>query len=324
MMRRAREFVWVVVVASAIAPGVTAQKRSGVRKEDTRPAVWQKAKGAHVLSALRAARLDGIRKLIGRIYGLQIDGTTEVLDLAAISEDFRSSLAGRIHGFKEIDTTYLEDGSCQLEMQITLRDVVEIVRTSYRRVKKDDRVVSEDRLRRIETENRERVITVQGSGALPGSQGVRVIQAQRAAEAKAQEKIAARLLGIKIDAATRVRDFVLGNDRIKSVVAASLKGVKFTEVNVTDQYVEVTGQLTIKNTIERIARYHKRYAAEGKRNVERLRLVGKREETKTITEVGRAAYRDDVEEPMRGVRASFDVEQEIIERVLRTEIKVED
>ena len=247
-----------------------AGRRYRTTKVDSRPAIWQQAKGKDVMKALEVARHDALRKLIGRMYGLRVDANTEVLDLIDVDQETIAAIHGNLRGFQEAGTTYYEDGSLQPKMQITLRDVVETIRRVYKRVKE-----------------------------------------------------AARLFGTRVDSRTRVADFVLAHDRIKSVVAASLKGVRYTDVEVTDQFVKVTGQLVLKTTIERIARTYKRTVENGRLNVENLKKVTTRTEEKTLTETARAAYREKGAEPWQGAGSSY-VEKKVVERVLKSEIKIED
>lgn len=313
--------LWSVVAAMAASawaaePGM----RRRATKADTRPLIWRQARARDALAAEEVARQDALRKLIGRMYGLRITADVEVVDLIAPHQEARQAVSGRIHGFKEVGRTYYPDGSMQLKMQITLRDVVETVRTVYRSVRVGARLVSDEKLRRISVETRNRTITVIGSGALPGSRGLDIIRAQRAAEVRALEKIAARLFGIKVDANTRVKSFVMASDRVKSVVAASLKGVKFSDIEVGDKIVKVTGRLDIRTTIERIARTCRRFAHQASLNTERLTRVTRRQELKTITEVGKAVIGERAAEPVRGAN----LEERIVERVLKSDIKIED
>jgi len=302
------------------APGV---RRKVSDAGDGRPAIWQQAEGKDVLAAEEVARQDGIRKLIERIYGLKVDGETEVYDLVLASKDLESTLRGSLKGMKEEKTQYFDDGSCQKLMKVTLREVVEVIRDTYKRVEESGRVVSEEQIQKITTENRDKEIKAWGSGALPGSKGLQIIQAQRAAEVDCYEKLAARFLGMNVSAKTKVRDFVLASDQIKSTVSHGLKGVKWTDIRVCDQHVEADGELVLKTLIERVVRTYKRYVQAGENKVEDLEKTSQREESTVLKETGKAAYREEGFESGLALSEPYYVERKVVERVIRKEIAVE-
>ena len=72
------------------------------------------------LMAERAAKVDGYRNLLEQAYGLQVTGSTTVRDFVTQSDTIRTQLDAFIRGAKVVDTRYLDDGSVESEMEITL------------------------------------------------------------------------------------------------------------------------------------------------------------------------------------------------------------
>ncbi len=70
--------------------------------------------------AERAAKVDGYRNLLEQAYGLQVTGATTVRDFVTQSDTIRTQLDAFIRGAKVTDTRYLDDGSVETEMEITL------------------------------------------------------------------------------------------------------------------------------------------------------------------------------------------------------------
>jgi hypothetical protein len=68
----------------------------------------------------RAAKVDGYRNLLEQAYGLQVSGSTSVRDFVTQSDTIRTQLDAFIRGAKVVDTRYLDDGSVETEMEITL------------------------------------------------------------------------------------------------------------------------------------------------------------------------------------------------------------
>jgi hypothetical protein len=70
--------------------------------------------------AERTAKVDGYRNLLEQAYGLQVTGSTTVRDFATQSDVIRTQLDAFIRGAKVVDTRYLDDGSVETDMEITL------------------------------------------------------------------------------------------------------------------------------------------------------------------------------------------------------------
>ena len=68
----------------------------------------------------RAAKVDGYRNLLEQAYGLQVTGSTTVRDFVTQSDVIRTQLDAFIPGAKVVDTRLLDDGSAEVEMEVTL------------------------------------------------------------------------------------------------------------------------------------------------------------------------------------------------------------
>jgi hypothetical protein len=72
------------------------------------------------LMAERAAKVDGYRNLLEQAYGLQVTGSTTVRDFVTQSDTIRTQLDAFIRGAKVSDIRYLDDGSVETDMEITM------------------------------------------------------------------------------------------------------------------------------------------------------------------------------------------------------------
>lgn len=287
------------------------------------PAIFEgHAKGR--LAAEEVARQDAYRKLIERIYGTAVDAKTDVYDLALESRKVDTALRNRLKGMKELGTKYYEDGRVEIAVKVTIREVVEIIKKTYKSVKKGDRIVEEKTLEEIERLNRDKSIIVVGRGALKKSKGLEKIRAMRAAEADCYARIAARVFGLELAAKTSVRDFVLERDAIKSKVAvALLNGVKFTKYTfLADGSCKAEGQLTIRQVVEVLTRTYRRYSKGSDVKIEQIENLEKQYQDLVIKETGHGTVREGNEIPRAQMRKTFEERKTIIRRVLKKGIVV--
>lgn len=286
------------------------------------PKIFLNAGPGARLAAEEVARQDAYRKLVERIYGTALDASTDVYDLALRSRVIDTALRNELKGMKEVGTRYYDDGRVEIAVKVTLREVVEIIKETYKRVTRDEQLVSEESLKDVERENRDKEILVVGRGGLAGSKGLEKVRAMRAAEADCYARLAARVFGLQITATTTVRDFVLSSDSIKSKVSvALLNGVKFTNYTFYDDGTcEVTGELTIREVVEVLKRTHKRYDKDGKVTVEQIENMEKQVRDAVITEVGKGTVREG--EAMPAATETFHEKKTVIERVLEKGIVV--
>ena len=95
------------------------------------PAIFRKHPPAERLKAKRAAELDAYRKLMERIYGLNITSTTTVKDFVTESDVVRTHLEGQLKGARITSVVYAEDGVVEVKMEVTLRQVITNVQKTY-------------------------------------------------------------------------------------------------------------------------------------------------------------------------------------------------
>ncbi|MCX7933788.1 MAG: hypothetical protein N3A66_00840 [Planctomycetota bacterium] len=325
MWRKSAVFFWAFAFVLAAA-AVNAGERREVedRDEANRPKIWQEAKGQEILMAQQVARAEAMRKLLERIYGLEVYGDTSVYDLVKADKEVEARLSGVLKGMREKRWHFYEDGSCQVEMVVTWREIVEKVETTVNETFKGDKVIKRDEFIKINVENRDRDIVMWGSGALPNTPGVAVVQAQRAAEVDAYERLAARVVGVQIDAQTTVKDMVLESDEINACVAAALRGVEFTDYRIKPKWVEADATINIAMVIQRVERTYNQVVERKKWRRDRINeqafeKVTERLKTEEFRETGRGAL--DAQDDIKPVRTpepaeGFSFERTIIKRVV--------
>ena len=72
------------------------------------------------LMAERAAKVDAMRNLLEQAYGVTISSNTTVRNFITENDTIRARVDAFIRGAKVVDTRYLNDGSVEVEMEITL------------------------------------------------------------------------------------------------------------------------------------------------------------------------------------------------------------
>jgi hypothetical protein len=159
------------------------------------------------------------------------------------------------------------------------------------------------------TEVKDSVIDVMGNAALPGSEGQQKIMAKRAAELDAYRRLASRMLGIKIDGETTVRDMALENDQLVANLSHVLKGARPTAIafNKDDGSCEVTMEIKTADVIRTTKRTVKG---------DRVKTTIKDEiEEKSFSETGRGAMRDIAQgvAPVESTSAPVSANQPLLE-----------
>ena len=217
------------------------------------PEIWQKAGPREQLKATRAAELDADRLLAERIYGLQVDSETTVQDLAAGDDAIAGAVSATLVGSISTEKPeYLPDGRVQVVRAVKIREVIETLNRVIKGKRLDDGsfVTSSDNSK-TEREVKDKVIDVLGNAALPGSEGHQKIMAKRAAEIDAYRRLAGRMMGVKIDSTTTVRDFALEHDEILASLSQVLKAAKPTGIkyNKSNGSCEVTMEIKTQDII---------------------------------------------------------------------------
>ena len=224
------------------------------------PEIWQKAGPRERLKATRAAEIDADRLLVERLYGLQIDSNTTVLDLTAGDDKVAGAVSASLVGSLTIgEPEYLADGRVQVVRAVKIQEVVE----TLNRVIKGNRLADGSFANSSENEKTDRsvtdkVIDVMGNAALPGSEGHQKIMAKRAAEMDAYRRLAARMMVQKISSGTTVRDMCLQNDDIVAKLSQVLKAATPTNIKYLDDgSCEVTMEIKVSDLIRTTRSYMK-------------------------------------------------------------------
>ncbi len=221
-------------------------------------ALSEQRKAQNKILAQRAARVDAIRKLAERIKGLQITAQTRVQDFVAESDVIQTELNARIRGMKEVSVKHMEDGSCEVVLEIKLSQIIATLKTIHATHYKGNRVKATD-FQQMTTTNQIKVLRETGSGVpreefipdplvppAPGASQATFsgatpaarkywaqyctargrLMAERAARVDAMRKLAERLRGLQITSSTTVQDFVAENDDINTRLNTMIRGMK--------------------------------------------------------------------------------------------------
>jgi len=149
------------------------------------------------------------------------------------------------------------------------------------------------------------------------------IKACRVAEVDAAALLAERIYGLKIDADTTVLDLVLADDKMSAELSAAIRGVATVGERYTDDLaVEVTRQITVRETIETITRTLRRTNNPLGVREEQLANVAQETRDTVIAATGSGAV-----EGSKGLRmsqakraAELDAYRKLAERIMETEI----
>jgi hypothetical protein len=252
------------------------------------PEIWVKAGPRERLKATRAAELDADRLLAERIYGLQVDSETTVQDLAAGDDKIAGAVSATLVGSITTEAPeYLPDGRVQVVRAVKIREVIDTLNRVIKgkRLEDGSLVTTSDNTKTNRTTN-DKIIDVMGNAALPGSEGHQKIMAKRAAEMDAYRRLAGRMMGVKIDGNTTVRDFALEHDEILASLSQVLKAATPTAVkfNKSDGSCEVTMEIKTQDIIRTTRRFLKGTTTKTE--------IKDEVEEKTFSETGMGAMRD--------------------------------
>ena len=252
------------------------------------PEIWVKAGPRERLKATRAAELDADRLLAERIYGLQVDSETTVQDLAAGDDKIAGAVSATLVGSITTEAPeYLPDGRVQVVRAVKIREVIDTLNRVIKgkRLEDGSLVTTSDNTKTNRTTN-DKVIDVMGNAAIPGSEGHQKIMAKRAAEMDAYRRLAGRMMGVKIDGNTTVRDFALEHDEILASLSQVLKAATPTNIkyNKSDGSCEVTMEIKTQDVIRTTRRFLKGTTTKTE--------IKDEIEEKTFSETGMGAMRD--------------------------------
>ena len=252
------------------------------------PEIWQKAGPRERLKATRAAELDADRLLAERIYGLQVDSETTVQDLAAGDDAIAGAVSATLVGSITTEQPeYLPDGRVQVVRAVKIREVIDTLNRVIKGKRlSDGSIVTTADNTKSNREVKDKVIDVMGNAALPGSEGHQKIMAKRAAEMDAYRRLAGRMMGVKIDGNTTVRDFALEHDEILASLSQVLKAASPTGIkyNKSDGSCEVTMEIKTQDIIRTTRRFLKGTTTKTE--------IKDEVQEKTFSETGMGAMRD--------------------------------
>ena len=208
------------------------------------------------LLAIRAARVDAMRKMAERIKGLRITSETTVQDFVTENDTIETALNTFIRGMKEEGKAkFFKDGTAEVTMSVTLRTIITKLTHIYSAHYKGDKVKASDFKKMTQT-NKFDKITVVGSGVVPEELDEDPLQAipssgrtprpygqagkywsahckpqgrlmaVRAARVDGMRRLAERIKGVHITSDTTVQDFVAESDNIDVNMRTFLRGAK--------------------------------------------------------------------------------------------------
>jgi len=283
-------------------------------------ALSEQQKAQRKLLAYRAARADGIRKLAERVQGLQITSETYVRDFVTESDEVATSLNAWLRGMREVGKPkYYEDGTCEVKMEVTLRQVIATLKMIHDRYYKGDKVKATD-ITQMQARNKITVVSVTGQGAMPDEfaeepglepppDGTSVfsklkgpgreywlahctgrgrLMAERAAELDAFRRLAERIKGVHITSETTVRDFVAESDEIETGLNTFLRGARTIRVryHADELIVEVEKQVKLRTVLATLKSLHQAHYKGDRVKIKQIdELIIKSKDT-IIKEVG--------------------------------------
>jgi len=267
-------FKWTRVLVCA---GLLAAVAAPLMAQD---AAVMKRQAQNKLLAARAARVDAIRKLAERIKGLSITSETTVRDFVTENDQIETSLRAFLSGMREVGKPqHMEDGTCEVTLEVTIREVVANLKKSHSAYYKGNKVSIND-FEKMMVTYQDKVFRETGMGAprpevweqtgtmMPVSEGSLTsltnmsgsakafwmqyctgqgrLMAVRAARVDGMRRLAERIRGVYIDSQTTVRDFVAESDDINVSMNTFMAGARETGIKYHDDELIVEVEMTVK------------------------------------------------------------------------------
>ena len=281
-------------------------------------AVAEKRLAQNKLLAMRAARVDAMRKLAERINGLVITSATRVKDFVATSDTIETAMMSWLSGMKEVgEPKFTPDGICEVTLEVTVAEVVVQLQRFHKRFYKGNKIAFRD-IEKISVNTTEKVLRETGSGAPrpefdprgrlapPNAGGQDImskaawaywmahctgrgrLMAARAARLDAYRKLGERINGLLIASETSVKDFVATDDRIQTQMTTFLRGARQvgTRYHENELIVEVELEVTVRELITTLRRLHREFYRGNRVAVADIERLSVRVEDKAIRETG--------------------------------------
>ncbi|MBT7062170.1 MAG: hypothetical protein HN976_44220 [Lentisphaerae bacterium] len=121
------------------------------------------SKGARLIAAKRAAELDAFSEMAKRVIGVKITSRTTVKDACLANDRITESVTGFLKGIKPTDIVYNDDESCEVTVQLKMREVIETVVSVTRHHGGGDGVSLES-MQAVNRDIVDRVLSVKGHG----------------------------------------------------------------------------------------------------------------------------------------------------------------
>jgi hypothetical protein len=281
-------------------------------------AVSEKRKAQNKLLAMRAARVDAMRKLAERINGLVIKSETTVKDFVATDDRIQTAMQSWLVGAKEVgEPTYTPDGICQVTLEVTIQEVVVQLKKFCKEYYTGDKISVQD-FDQIAVNTQEKTLRETGSGAprpefdergmtvTPAAAGQDImspaawaywnahctgqgrLMAERAAHVEALRKLGERINGLLITSETTVKDFVATSDQINTAMATFIRGAREVgkRYHENELIVEVDVEVTLQSLIANLEEWHKEFYKGNKIAVQDFQKLQVTTEEKDIRETG--------------------------------------
>lgn len=238
------------------------------------PDIWNQVGPQGRLMAIRAARVDALRKLAERIKGLRLTSRTQVRDFVAESDVITTEMNAFLVGAEEVGAPYLHHNEliAEVTLRIPTEQVITTIKELHSRHYKGDDIKGHDVESIVKTVvkrdfeatgngvpppqylrryNENAVVPVPdwamspleavGEGTDPAidtPQGR--LKAARAAELDAKRKLAEQVAGLRLHGETVVRDFAAERDEVTTMVDAVLRQATVTKTEFTGDTARVT------------------------------------------------------------------------------------
>jgi hypothetical protein len=202
-----------------------------------------------ILMAHRAAKVDALRNLSERIYGLQLNSGTTVRNFVVASDTVQTRLAVQIQGAREVDSQVLEDGMIEVTVALTPGQVETIL---GRQIRYDSEVIEAvgygvaAAIKAGQESGTAAVSMVRatGYGLAPAESGLsraeKNLLGYRAAKNDALRNLSEKIDTVQVNAHTRVEEFRVTNDQIKTRVRTLLRNARVvTEKKLADGRYQV-------------------------------------------------------------------------------------
>lgn len=224
------------------------------------PEIWEQAGPRERLMATRAAELDADRLLVERLYGVQIDSHTTVGDLAMLDDSIAGTAGASLVGAMQVgEPEYFDDGRVEVVKSVQIERVIETIRRKAKeklRAGGERETVAFDEKTEVATQGR--TLEAMGNAALPGSLGQQKAMAKRAAELDAYRRLAQRLMDIRIDSETTVRDACLESDDLVASLSRVVKGAEHVSIRYLDDGTcEVTMAVKKQDLVRAVSNFSK-------------------------------------------------------------------